>query len=309
VSPRNWLDVAEAGGIRGIRLLVMIGTWFGRTTARVILWPVALYYTLFRPVVRRASRDWWRRVGAGQRSSLRTVFRHLLRFSQVTLDRMFLIRDQAWRFEFRMHGERDIQRIRNSKSGVLFLGAHLGSFEALCLVARDHDVPVNVVGYFKNARMINEVLRRLNPEASVRLIEVDPTGPEFIFAIRDRILAGEHVALLGDRVGLGGPTAEVEFFGGTATFPLGPYLLASVVGCPVCLFFALYREPNRYDVHCEWFADRVEIPRGQRTARAAEYASRFASRLEAYARLAPDNWFNFFDFWTSDAPPVNDARR
>ena len=55
MSPRNWLDVAEAGGVRGILLVVVVATWFGRTTARVILWPVALYYTLFHGAARRAS--------------------------------------------------------------------------------------------------------------------------------------------------------------------------------------------------------------------------------------------------------------
>ncbi len=27
------------------------------------------------------------------------------------------------------------------------------------------------------------------------------------------------------------------------------------------------------------------------------YVQRYAERLEHYARKAPDNWFNFYDFW------------
>ena len=29
-------------------------------------------------------------------------------------------------------------------------------------------------------------------------------------------------------------------------------------------------------------------------------AQRYADRLEHYTRLAPDNWFNFYDFWGED---------
>jgi predicted LPLAT superfamily acyltransferase len=29
----------------------------------------------------------------------------------------------------------------------------------------------------------------------------------------------------------------------------------------------------------------------------AGYVRQFVARLEHHARAAPDNWFNFFDFW------------
>ena len=36
----------------------------------------------------------------------------------------------------------------------------------------------------------------------------------------------------------------------------------------------------------------------QSTVRAYEsYARTYAERIEHHCRLAPDNWFNFFDFW------------
>ena len=63
------------------------------------------------------------------------------------------------------------------------------------------------------------------------------------------------------------------------------------------LTFGLYREPNRYDLHCEPFADRVVLPRKTRQASLEAIVQQFADRLEHYCRLAPDNWFNFFDFW------------
>jgi predicted LPLAT superfamily acyltransferase len=79
--------------------------------------------------------------------------------------------------------------------------------------------------------------------------------------------------------------------------PVGPYLLAAILRCPIYLTFGLFHEPNRYDLYCEPFAERVELPRAAREEAARGYVQRYADRLEHFCRLAPDNWFNFYDYW------------
>ena len=70
--------------------------------------------------------------------------------------------------------------------------------------------------------------------------------------------------MLGDRVGLDERVVEVDFFGAPALLPAGPYWLAATLRCPVFLTFGLYHEPNRYDLYCEPFAERIELARGDR---------------------------------------------
>jgi len=69
---------------------------------------------------------------------------------------------------------------------------------------------------------------------------------------------------------------------------------------PVVLAFGLYLGGNRYELHFERFPVELPRDRGLRTAALAEIAQRFADRLAHFARLAPYNWFNLYDFW--DAP-------
>jgi predicted LPLAT superfamily acyltransferase len=66
---------------------------------------------------------------------------------------------------------------------------------------------------------------------------------------------------------------------------------------PVILSFGLYRGGNRYDLHFETFADSVSIERRDRPAALARLVQKFADRLAHYAKLAPYNWYNFYDFW------------
>ena len=78
-------------------------------------------------------------------------------------------------------------------------------------------------------------------------------------------------------------------------------LLAALTSCPVVLVFALYRGRNRYEVY---FEHLVETPAAQTRLTHGDIqalAQRYADRLEHYTRLAPDNWFNFYDFWGDDA--------
>jgi predicted LPLAT superfamily acyltransferase len=40
------------------------------------------------------------------------------------------------------------------------------------------------------------------------------------------------------------------------------------------------------------------LPRNSREQALRDVVGRFAERLEHYVRLAPYNWFNFYDFWS-----------
>jgi predicted LPLAT superfamily acyltransferase len=161
------------------------------------------------------------------------------------------------------------------------------------------DVPVNFLGYFRNARMINAVLKELNPAVDARLVEIRPNDPTFIFDVERLVAGGELVGTMGDRVGADGKAVEVPFLGAPAAFPTGPYLLAAALGCPVYLGFGLYHEPNRYALYCEPFAERVVLPRATRAEAVRSHVARYAARLEHFCRLAPYNWFNFYDFWSA----------
>jgi len=88
-----------------------------------------------------------------------------------------------------------------------------------------------------------------------------------------------------------------RFFGRDAAFPQGPLLLAQSLRVPAMLFVGLYEGGARYTVR---FEPLCEAYTGDRTLRAAwvrESVQRYADRLEHLCRLAPYNWFNFYDFW------------
>jgi predicted LPLAT superfamily acyltransferase len=294
--PTGWLAVAERGSVVGIRLVVWLATALGRTPTRFFLRAVAAYYVLGRRSVRRFSRRYLERIHG--RATLGMVYTHVLRFAEVALDRVFIVSGKNRYFEVTRTGHHYLEALGASRRGAILLGAHLGSFEAMRMQADREGFSIHFLGQFRNARMINAALTKLNPRSSARLI-AKGDGVEFMLRIREKLRQGDRVAILADRVAPGERVAEVDFLGGKARFPTGPYLLAALLKCPVYLTFGLYRAPNRYDLFCEPFEEEIQLPREARDEALHAYAQKFATRLEHYVRLAPDNWFNFYDFWSA----------
>jgi predicted LPLAT superfamily acyltransferase len=87
--------------------------------------------------------------------------------------------------------------------------------------------------------------------------------------------------------------------GESAAFPQGPFILASLLECPVFLLFALHNG-EQYNIVLEPFSEKIVLPRRQRETLLQTVIQQYAARLEHYCRLTPLQWFNFYNFWQRD---------
>lgn len=289
-----WLEQRERGNLAAIRLMTWLTLTLGYRFGRALLVPICLYFLLFSPSARRASRDFLARVYA-RPPRTRAVFRHLHAFASTLLDRIEILSGNAASFEVRLHGTETLDALRRDKRGCLLLGSHLGSFEILRVIGESRHLAVNLVMHEDNARQMSRWLRGLAPELANRIIA--PGRPETLLRVRECLERGELVAMLGDRVFGGERTVACEFLGAEARFPSGPMLTAALLRVPVVTFFCLYRGPRNYDAHFELLIEQIDAGRETRDEAIARCVCRYAGRLEAQARAAPENWFNFYDFW------------
>ena len=294
---RAWLRQRERGSGLAIGSLLWATRILGRTGVLPILWLVSGYYTLFGEAAKRASTEYLGRILPDGKAGFVRRFRHIFTFVRVALDRFFLVQGRFDLFEITHTGGEHIARHVEEGSGAILVGAHLGSFEAMRAGSRARSVRLNMLVHFEQAKMINAFLGAADPEFMVRVIEIHPGQLDHVFEAKERLEAGELVGIMADRVGLGGQTIPAEFLGSTADFPSGPFSLAAALGQPVYLTFGLFEGPRSYHLHCEPFTEAVQIPRRERASTLPKLVQRYAGRLEHYCRLAPYNWFNFFDFW------------
>ena len=293
----QWKQRPEGGSRFAIWLIRSIGRYGGRGVARVLLYPITVYFLVRRAPERRASHRWLDRA-LGRPATPWDIARHLHTFAATILDRVFLLSGQLRRFEVTVSGVETVHDYIDAGRGVLLFGSHLGSFEVLrVLKNRRPDIKLRVVLDKGHNPAMTQLLDALNPEIAATVIDAGQDGPSIVLAVQQAIDEGAVVAMLVDRTQPGEPAQVVPFFGHDARLPTGPWLIAAVLGAPVVLAFGLYRGGNRYDLEFEPFSDGVHAPRPRRAAVLTSLIRGYAARLEHYARQAPYNWFNFYDFW------------
>ena len=304
VDPPNaqWASAGERGSKSALRFLLACVRTIGHGPLVVVLAPIAIYFVFFSRTARNSSKDYLRRIrrlrGEDGEPGLRDVYRHIYAFSAAILDRFALWGGAIDDFDITLHGREVMAPLVERHTGALLVGAHIGSFDVLRVIARDADIPVNVIMYSVNAERINAAFEELDPDSKVRIIDLDPNSTKASFAVRQCIERGEFVAVLADRLlpRARSRVAHAMFLGDLAAFPQGPFMLASVLRVPVILTIALRRGPWAYDAYLERPSRGTDRPRG----RVQKQIEHFAARLEHYCLMAPEQWFNFYDFWRQE---------
>jgi len=300
----HWSQVRERGDVAGMRFLYGIYLRGGRWAFSLLLYFVVAYFWLTAGRARRASREYLTRIRSRLAAIDRppamalTTLSHFFEFGRSLLDK-----GAMWGGSFRAPLEFDnpevFRQIRELGRGALFIGSHLGNLEMLRAYAdTEHGLKVNALVYSRNSPKWSRLAETIGPRAFERMIEIDTLGPESIIELQDKIRAGEHIAITADRVSVRHKerSIHVPFLGETAPFPEGPFILASLLACPVYLLFCVANGKG-YRVYIEPFADPLSLPRARRHESLERIIARYAQRLEAYCLLAPTQWFNFFDFW------------
>ncbi|HUN49207.1 MAG TPA: hypothetical protein VMU85_21920 [Stellaceae bacterium] len=294
-TPQQWTTRHERGALPLIRFMAWIALQLGRPIARLVLYPICLYFLIFSDASRRASRQYLSRV-LDHPPRWRDTFRHYHAFASCVLDRIYFLNDQLQLFDIHAEGEEIAIDILRRAGGCILVGAHIGSFEATrALGRRQPDLRVSLVMFEENARKVQTVLNAINPKLAMDVISLGKA--DSMIEVRERLERGDFVGILADRSINGESQLRVPFLGTTAAFPLGPFQMAALLRQPVVLMLGLYRGGRRYDVHFEPLAEANALPAGRRDAEAERVLRLYVERLEHYCRLAPFNWFNFYDFW------------
>ncbi|HEY3861699.1 MAG TPA: hypothetical protein VGO59_07415 [Verrucomicrobiae bacterium] len=295
-SSPHW---SGTGKLRGGRS----GIWFFITALRVLglrvtyglAVPPAVYFSFVSPDV-PATMDFHRRVFGPlpwwKRRWL--VFKHFLSFGRALIDRTAILAGDRKHFSFSFDGENHLRDAVAEGRGLLLLTAHIGNWEAAGALLSRLEVPINVTGFDRESAEVRSLLDQAS-NAQFRLLPL--TGsPTDVIPLAAALRRGEVVAMLGDR-DYGGPSAPVSFLGGTASFPIGAYVMAAMAGAPLVHVFSLCERRGHY----RFFAfppQRPQMPpRHQRDACLRDCAARFSRDLETILKRDPLQWYNFYPFW------------
>ncbi len=308
-SARHWASLEETSLIWGIRALVWIYRIFGRWAFRLVLGPVVSYYFLTGRVAREASREYLRRLGLcfpelGLSGSLWRTYRHFLSFGETLLDKIVAWMGRIDPDQVDFPNRSVLLDLMKQKRGAMIISGHIGNLE-LCQAMANlrENIHLNILVHTRHAEKFNRLLGGEDRSAKIKLIQVTELNPAVAIELQEKVERGEFLVMVGDRIPVsGGRTVRASFLGADAEFPQGPYLLASLLRCPVYTLFC-YPTDGRFQIHLQPFAESIRIPRAepQRQQMLETLARRYAETLETHCRAAPLQWFNFYPYWKLSA--------
>ena len=253
-----------------------------------ILFFVSLYFVFASPKGTRASFDLARRLDRGRSLLARLLFawRHNFTYATLLVERYAILAGQKGRFTFERPSRQVIEPFLRG-GGLIFVTAHIGIWEIMGhMLADERSAPVNLV---MHDRLQPGLRAMLTAGRAFGVIETDGS-PASAAEILEALQRGEIVGMMGDRLLLD-EGVEVDFLGGRARLPIGPYAVAAAAQVPVVHAFALRTGRRRYAFR----ATEIGVPKRRQRAASAQA---FADRLAELLTKDPFQWGNFFPFWS-----------
>ena len=292
-----WLAQREQGSFALIRTCAWLGPRVGWRFGRAVVLLICIYYFL-RLRAQHAASQRFLAAALGRPATLRDVFARYYMFACTIHDRIFFLSNRFQDYDIAVHGEEIFAELRSRGQGCILLGGHLGSFDVVrTLGISQESLPIRVLMYPDNSPRFSAVQNTLNPELAKSIIPIGT--PDAMLEVKEWIDGGGMIGILGDRIVHGEKLVRAPFLGADAAFPAGPFIIASILKVPVVLFFGLNHGGRRYEIHFEVLTHGIDVGRPERDAAIQDQVGKFAERLEHYCRLAPYNWFNFYDFWAA----------
>ena len=294
---QSWQDQRERSTPLALYTIRWIALNVGRPAARSLLYPISIYFFLFAPEKRKASRAYLTRVLTSSPSSL-DVIKHIHCFASTILDRVYLLTGQFNKLDITFPAINVPLEFSHQGSGCILLGSHIGSFEVLRSYAvRKCPLPIKILMHEGHSPMIMKILHSLNSDISKMLIHLD--SPECLLEVKDAVDSGFAVGMMGDRIFEISPTKTVrcKLLGKEIELSSAPVLMAASLKVPLIAFFGIYLGGNRYQIHFEIVAEGIVLNRKNRQHDIQKWMQKYADLMEKHIKAHPYNWFNFYDYW------------
>ncbi len=271
----------------------------GIRLAYPLLYPVVFYYMACRPSVRERTRHYLSRRFIRKNALQRFAdsCRISVALGKVLIDRASVGICGPDAIVLAFPDKARLFSLLAEERGVILMNAHVGGWQVI------------LPGLGQLRRPVNMLLERHVRDVDLHYFEhgrlpmpfrtIDPRG--FLggtLEMMEALNRGEIVCVMGDRVfGSDKNVLGVDFLGQRAFFPFSAFKIASTSGAPVVVFFSHKAGPTRYVIE---IPEVIRVPGGLGRSPEAfyPYVRRFVMALEAYTRMHPYQFFNFYDMWS-----------
>ncbi|MBN3859667.1 acyltransferase [Neisseriaceae bacterium PsAf] len=306
MAEKKWNDIQERGNLIFFEIMFFFYRVGGRALFNFILFFVIFWYWIFSPLARQSSYEYLTNVHNyfkenspfRKKPNIFSTYKHLYYFGYTLLEKMF-----GW---FGVVTEENIKLFgwdcfhENYQKGAVIIVSHFGNVEIIRSL-RGHRQKINVLVYTKHSESYNRMLNKYAKKNKVELIPIEKIDIAEALLLQEKIAQGEWVLIAADRVPVHSKRViSCDFLGKAADWPIGPWLLANLLECPVISLFCYFNQ-DQYEIHIGEMYRKIEYTRENRDKIIKEAIEEYALILEKHCQEKPYLWFNFFKFWNDYA--------
>jgi predicted LPLAT superfamily acyltransferase len=294
-------DPRSRGSKFGYKILEFFYAKLGYGFASAIAKVIVLYYFLLLPRIVASSMRFYAAVfpGAGLTARLRMTWRRFASFATVFTDRFFIVHSQSDRLHLVHDGLDEIIRKGRGQRPIIFWMSHLGNWEIATHILSLHDVPISLVIGKKQGERIEKLQKTQLGKARIKVVTLSDDNDWQSIELVKMVKSGQIVALSGDRLfNEDQRSIEVTFFGHRCAVPIGPYVLAALTDSDLAPIFGLREGRLSYRFVALPLRRVGKTTRSDRKDAMQRAAQSCFDDLEKMVRKYPEQWYNFYDFFS-----------
>lgn len=250
--------------------------------------PVCMVVNPGRKVIYKYFREIW---GLGPVTALLKTYKNFYLFGQVVVDKFAMYAGK--KFDVEIEGFAHFLELEKQPDGFIQLSAHVGNYEiaGYTLKAGNKRFNALVFGGEKESVMANR--NRMFEEVNIRVISIG-SDMSHLFEINNALSNGEIVSMPADR--MLGSTKHVThtFLGKTASFPAGPFAVATSRSLEVLAVNVMKTSPDGYKIIITPLAYDKTAPKNEQIK---QLSAAYVCELERIVRKYPEQWYNYYEFW------------
>lgn len=284
-------DGRSRGTVFGYRIFIFLIQYGGVKSAYFLLRFVTYYYFLFASKPKKVLINFYQKA---LKVSINTA-KHLCRknfyfLGQTLVDRTAFLLGKGNVFSHDFENENFLVEMQEQKKGGILISAHIGNWETAGNLLKSRvSSTIHVLMVDAEAKKLKQYLDSSTGGSQFSIITVKD-DLSHIVKVNNALAANDLIAMHGDRYLPGTKTIELDFLGGRAKFPYGPFLLASRFNAPVSFVFALKANDFHYELSATMPITEKKLPE--------EIAALYVKELEKKVKKYPEQWFNYYDFYS-----------
>ncbi|MCX2745387.1 lipid A biosynthesis acyltransferase [Mangrovivirga sp. M17] len=285
------------GGLLGYKIFISVLNTFGIKPAYWLLRVVAAYFVLFSPSAFRSIKKYYNQIhGVKGLKAYSAIYSNFYVFGQTILDKVAIMSGMKEKYSYDFVGEEYLIELKKKGRGGVLVSAHLGNWDIAGFLLKRIDVKINVVMFEAEHQKIKQYLSSIMDSGNMKVIPIK-RDLSHIISIRKALANNEIICMHGDRFVQGSRVIQKDFMGEKAYFPTGVFSIIEKFKVPYTFVYCM--KSSKDSLHYELSSTPVLDPLNKNGEN--EIINDYIKTLEGKLIQYPDQWFNYYDFWSKTA--------